>query len=165
MYRGYKIDAIVRDMVSADSELCGRLIGCINKGVDFTDTRTGIRYEMTTQGALAAHQRNYGPDIGLIGAIQILGPLGFWNCSFKGTLNDIIFRGKYLLAYQYELSGEPKRTGLHMVDFSDSELHWVAAYNCCTLEKVNLPGDGSAFICNTHDLIQLNLILSEDISK
>jgi hypothetical protein len=77
----------------------------------------------------------------------------FWNCSFKGTLNDIIFRGKYLLAYQYELSGEPKRTGLHMVDFSDSELHWVAAYNCCTLEKVNLPDDGSAFICNTHDLL------------
>jgi RHS repeat-associated protein len=63
MYRGYNIDALVRDKVSGDSELSERLVGKINKGVDFTDTRTGIRYEMTTPGRFEVHQRMYGGDI------------------------------------------------------------------------------------------------------
>lgn len=102
------------------------------------------------------------------------GASGFWNCSFNGILNDIIFRGRYLLAYQYELSGAPKRTGLHKVDFSDSKLYWVAAYNGCSLEEITLPSDGSSFICRTRDLLQFitkiyvnstELMLSKDIVK
>jgi hypothetical protein len=66
MYRGYNIDLLVRDMVSADRELSGRLVGAPNKGVDFTDTKTGNRYEMTTPGQLQAHRRSYGSDFRLI---------------------------------------------------------------------------------------------------
>jgi hypothetical protein len=54
---------MVREMVGADPELRGRLVGRINEGVDFKDIQTGKRYEMTTEGALPKHMRLYGRDI------------------------------------------------------------------------------------------------------
>jgi uncharacterized protein YjbI with pentapeptide repeats len=81
---------------------------------------------------------------------------GFWDCSFRGTLNDIIFRGGYLFPYQLEISGEPRRTGLHNIDFTNADLHWVGAYNGCKLERIILPADGSAFICEAKDLMLLS---------
>jgi uncharacterized protein YjbI with pentapeptide repeats len=59
---------------------------------------------------------------------------GFWNCSFSGVLKDIIFRGSYLFPYQMEISGEPRRTGLHNVDFTKADFHWVGAYTASTSE-------------------------------
>jgi uncharacterized protein YjbI with pentapeptide repeats len=78
---------------------------------------------------------------------------GFWNCSFRGMLKDIIFRGSYLFPYQMEISGEPQRTGLHNVDFTTADLHWVGAYNGCKLENIVLPANGSAFICDVYQLL------------
>ena len=81
---------------------------------------------------------------------------GFWNCSFKGTLSDITFRGTYLFPYQREVAGEPRCTGLHSVDFFDAELHWVGVYNSCALEDITLPANGHAFMCNVNDLIAVS---------
>jgi uncharacterized protein YjbI with pentapeptide repeats len=78
---------------------------------------------------------------------------GFWNCSFIGVLRDITFRGTYLYPLQKEMVGEPRSTGLHNVNFSSAELHWVGFYNGSILENITLPTDGHAFICKTNDII------------
>ena len=80
---------------------------------------------------------------------------GFWNCSFRGLLEDVTFRGDYLLPSHREISGPPRKTGLHNVSFEGAELHWVGFYNGCQLENITLPADGSAFQCRVRDLVAL----------
>lgn len=80
------------------------------------------------------------------------GASGFWNCSFSGQLQDIMFRGNYLLpSDQYK---KPEHTGLHGVSFENATLRWVGLRNGCDLEDIKLPADGSAFICCAKDLIR-----------
>ena len=78
---------------------------------------------------------------------------GFWNCSFRGALKGITFRGDYLFPTQREIAGEPHRTGLHNVSFANADLHWVEFSNGCKLENVVLPTNGSVFICQARNLI------------
>jgi RHS repeat-associated protein len=49
VFRGYNIDKMVRIEVAKDPELSSRLSGVINNGVDFKDSKTGMRYDMTTE--------------------------------------------------------------------------------------------------------------------
>jgi uncharacterized protein YjbI with pentapeptide repeats len=83
---------------------------------------------------------------------------GFWSCSFIGVLRDITFRGSYLYPLQKEVAGEPRCTGLHNVNFSSAELHWVGLYNGCMLENITLPMDGHAFICRATDIISASSV-------
>ena len=62
MYRGSNIDALVRGYVAGDPELT-MLQGRSNFGPDFINPQTGIKYDMTTQGAFTAHQRSYGQNL------------------------------------------------------------------------------------------------------
>jgi hypothetical protein len=59
-YRGSWIDNRVRQLVQQDSTLRKSLIGKSNMGVDFTDVRTGMTYEMTTSGQIGRHLSKYG---------------------------------------------------------------------------------------------------------
>jgi hypothetical protein len=78
---------------------------------------------------------------------------GFWNRSFSGALKDITFPGDYLTHSHKEISGPPRKTGLHNVSFEATELHWVGFYNGCELENITLPADGSAFQCKVRNLV------------
>jgi RHS repeat-associated protein len=59
-YRGSWIDAKVRKMVEADPELKKRLTGRSNRGVDFIDSVSKTKYEMTTDGQVKRHVAKYG---------------------------------------------------------------------------------------------------------
>lgn len=79
---------------------------------------------------------------------------GFWNCAFRGDLRGVMFRGDYQYPTQREISGEPKRTGLHKVSFDEAEFFWVGFSNGCVLDEILLPESGSAFICQVEPLLK-----------
>src|SRR5262249_39784794 len=63
IFRGYNIDKMVRGEVAKDPELGPRFKGVINKGVDFTDQKTGMRYDMTTRDDFINNKmRKYGKE-------------------------------------------------------------------------------------------------------
>jgi RHS repeat-associated protein len=74
MFRGYNIDAMVREMVDKDPVLNDRLRGRSNSGVDFKDKVTGIEYEMTTPGQYARKAAKYGSHIEFINTKTPLKP-------------------------------------------------------------------------------------------
>ena len=54
---------MVRGEVAKDPELGPRFKGVINKGVDFTDQKTGMRYDMTTRDDFINNKmRKYGKE-------------------------------------------------------------------------------------------------------
>jgi uncharacterized protein YjbI with pentapeptide repeats len=79
---------------------------------------------------------------------------GFWNCAFRGDLRGVTFRGDYQYPTQREINGEPRRTGLHRVSFSEAELFWVGFTNGCVLDEIVLPESGSAFVCQIEPLLK-----------
>ena len=74
---------------------------------------------------------------------------GFWNCTFKGQMNDVMFRGDYRFPMQRQINGAPTRTGLHNVSFAEAKLLAVGFSNNCRLEGLQLPVNGDAFLCKT----------------
>ncbi|HZP76549.1 MAG TPA: hypothetical protein VFB45_10435 [Pseudolabrys sp.] len=59
-YRGKAIDLAVRDGIECEL-LLQNLKGDPNSGVDFTDTKTGVTYELTTRGQWIRKLRKYAP--------------------------------------------------------------------------------------------------------
>jgi uncharacterized protein YjbI with pentapeptide repeats len=90
---------------------------------------------------------------------------GFWDCSFEGALEDVTFRGDYLFPYQEEISGTPRRSGLHNVSFERASLKWVAFTNGCALDNIILPADGCAIMCNVSQLYRIGDILEDSSRK
>lgn len=70
---------------------------------------------------------------------------GFWRCRFVGRVEDVVFRGTYQFARDRE-QHVPVDSGLHMVDFFNAELKWIALSNGCPIVDVVLPKNGDAII-------------------
>ena len=63
LYRGERIDKLTRQFVEDDPDLNTRITGSPNNGPDFIDQETGVRYDMTTEGAFPKHVAKYGDDL------------------------------------------------------------------------------------------------------
>jgi hypothetical protein len=87
---------------------------------------------------------------------------GFRDCRFSGILFGAVFRGDYLIPSQRELAGEPKDPGLHGVSFKNAQLVLVQFSEGCALENIELPANGSAFLCSVSDLLRYHHSLSPD---
>jgi hypothetical protein len=63
LYRGERIDKLTRQFVEEDPDLNSRITGSPNNGPDFIDKETGVKYDMTTEGAFPKHVGKYGDDL------------------------------------------------------------------------------------------------------
>jgi hypothetical protein len=66
LFRGSRIDALVRQAVQALPVLRDRLFGKPNKGVDFTDRITRETFDMTTASEAASKAVKYGDSVQVI---------------------------------------------------------------------------------------------------
>jgi len=81
---------------------------------------------------------------------------GFWDCRFSGVVRGVTFAGRHPLKLSEDKYGLPQRSGLHSVDFTEAELSLTEVREHCDLENITLPKTGSAFICRTNDLINID---------
>jgi uncharacterized protein YjbI with pentapeptide repeats len=75
---------------------------------------------------------------------------GFWGCHFEGAFEDITFRGAY---YADSKSPRPPEAGLHLVSFRKAALRWINTTTGCAMDRVDMPEDGSAFLCDVRRLV------------
>jgi uncharacterized protein YjbI with pentapeptide repeats len=90
---------------------------------------------------------------------------GFWSCRFTGPIDDVMFRGNYLLDGSRQRNPPPTETGLHHTSFADAELYWVGSTDGCVLENVEMPRSGEAFICDQTRLMREHEDLVAGISE
>jgi uncharacterized protein YjbI with pentapeptide repeats len=66
------------------------------------------------------------------------GASGFWDCTFKGTVQDIWIRGDYSFEMLRSIH-RPVETVLHHVDFIEATLSGVTFSDHCQLVDLSLP--------------------------
>jgi uncharacterized protein YjbI with pentapeptide repeats len=90
---------------------------------------------------------------------------GFWDCSFAGRLEDIVFRGRYRHQIQRERNSPPVMTGLHNVDFSDAHLKWISPRDACSIDGIKLPSGDMTFLYRRSDFLRTAGEMLKSISE
>lgn len=90
---------------------------------------------------------------------------GFWSCRFSGLLDDVMFRGNYLLDSVRERNPPPTETGLHDTSFADAELSFIGLRDGCVLENIEMPRSGEAFVCDQARLMRERENLLASVSE
>lgn len=82
----------------------------------------------------------------------------FIECKFVGELDDVWFRGDYMLPGDRKIYGDFDLNEMKNVDFSEAKLSWLTFTDGVKLDSVKLPNDEFVFYLNNLKSRFLNAI-------